>query len=170
MLLILVCLQICKYQIAHLHRLERTSFIANPALIMMSKSNSTLHKAQFIVKTNTAQCRLWYSVSLSSAVQCSKEEWHIGMLANIVGMEKPSVFSPWSIYYSLSAIFLSYHSLLVSEPDFHNFQYSSSWLPTNLVKSEQSLMLGFLIWPKLEAMTQKVELPNGHTSLNLPFR
>ena len=71
MLLILVCLQICKYQIAHLHRLERTSFIANPALIMMSKSNSTLHKAQFIVKTNTAQCRLWYSVSLSSAVQCS---------------------------------------------------------------------------------------------------
>ena len=92
------------------------------------------------------------------------------MLANIVGMEKPSVFSPWSIYYSLSAIFLSYHSLLVSEPDFHNFQYSSSWLPTNLVKSEQSLMLAFLIWPKVEAMTQKVVLTNGHTSLNLPFR
>ena len=71
MLLILVCLQICKYQIAHLHRLERTSFIANPALIMMSKSNSTLHKAQFIVKTNTAQRSVDYGTVYLNLVQCS---------------------------------------------------------------------------------------------------
>ena len=140
MLLILVCLQICKYQIAHLHRLERTSFIANPALIMMSKSNSTLHKAQLIVKTNTAQRSVDYGTVYLYLVQCSaaKKSDILGCWPTLLAWRNHQCSPPdLSITlcqpYSSPIILSWFQNMIFITFIAHNLDCQQTWLTVNKV-------------------------------------